>query len=351
MRMVHFFTTETTMYWGLLVALYFYYTGLSAGVMLISSLGTVFRIDALKKAAKVGAVISLSLLVIAPIHLILDLEKPSRFFTLLGHFQVTSAMSWGAYILILYGVALVLYTYNLFTGNQKNTVSFGVAAFVLALSVEGYTGFLMGNIQSHALWNTPLMPVIFLFSALVSGTGLFIIVYSIYEKFMGDIDEKGNSPIAFLRNWLKWFILVDGALMVIYFIVLWYGHTDQYAAAYLLLHQESFSFLWLENIMGLLLPFLLLLYRPLAERKAATISASVLVVLGVFLMRYNLVVDGQKLPLAGNTLLQYHASSTEVTSALILALIGMAAMVILLKVLPVNLGKISAGPKSGKEVV
>ncbi|KUO72406.1 MAG: polysulfide reductase [Desulfosporosinus sp. BRH_c37] len=351
MKTVHFFATETTMYWGLMVALYFYYTGLSAGVLLISSLGSVFGIDTLRKAAKMGAVIALSLLVIAPIHLILDLEKPTRFITLLGHFQATSAMSWGAYILVLYGIALAMYTYNLFRGEPKNSKSFGIAAFVLALAVEGYTGFLMGNIQSHALWNTPLMPVIFLFSALVSGTAFLIIAHSLLEKVLGNQGDNVKAANSLLKNWLKWFILVDGALMVIYFIVLWSGHTDQYATAYLLLHKESFSFFWLENVVGLLIPFLILIYRPLAEKKAATLLASVLVVLGVFLMRYNLVVDGQRLPLAGNTLLEYHASSAEVTAALILALVGVAGIVLLLKVLPANQGNFSGTSKSGKEAV
>lgn len=349
MSIYSFFPSGGEMYWGLLVALYFFYTGLSAGIMLITSLGGVFHLNGLERIGKVGAAMALSLLAVAPVHLILDLEKPWKFITLFGHFQFLSAMSWGAYILILYALALVFYTYYLFKDNKVNARKFGIAAFILALAVEGYTGFLMGNIQAHALWNTPLMPVIFLFSGLASGTALFILGYSLVEKLRNAPQADRYAGIALLSNWLKWFVLVDGALMVIYFIILWYGHADQYAAGYYLLHQDSLSFVWLENVVGLLIPFLILIYRPLASRLSAQILASLLLVFGTLVMRINLVIGGQKLPLFGDRLVNYTLSSGDVGIAVVLALVAVVLMVVLIKALAVEPKKIISS--QGKEVV
>ena len=328
------YSSSGEMYWGLLVALYFFYTGLSAGIMLITSLGGVFALKGLERVTKVGAVTAVSLLAVAPVHLILDLEKPLKFITLIGQFQFRSAMSWGVYILILYALALIFYTYYLFKDNQVNARKFGIASFVLALAVEGYTGFLMGNIQAHALWNTPLMPVIFLFSGLTSGTALFLVVYALLEKLRPAAEPNRYAGITLLANWLKWFVLVDGALMVIYFIVLWYGHTDQYASAYFLLHQDALSFIWLENVIGLLIPFLILIYRPWVAKLPALMLASVLLVFGTLVMRINLVIGGQRLPLFGDKLVSYSLSSGEVWTALVLAVVAVVLIAVLMKILP-----------------
>ena len=344
------YPASAEMYWGLLVALYFFYTGLSAGVMLISSLGGVFALKGLERVAKVGAVMALSLLAVAPIHLILDLEKPLKFISLIRHFQFRSAMSWGVYILILYAVALIFYTYYLFKENQINARKFGIAAFVLALAVEGYTGFLMGNIQAHALWNTPLMPVIFLFSGLTSGTALFILVFALFEKMRPASETNRYAGISLMASWLKWFVLVDGALIVIYFIVLWYGHVDQYASAYFLLHQDGLSFIWLENVIGLLIPFLILIYRPLVSKLPALLAASVLLVFGTLVMRINLVIGGQKLPLFGDKLVSYSLSSGEVWTAVVLAAVAAVLITVLMKVLP-NEPTRPITSSRGKEVV
>lgn len=347
MPTIHLFQTAHEMPWGLLIALYLFYTGISAGAVLITSLGPVFGIKNLKKTAQIGAVVGLSLLVIAPIHLIFDLEQPQRFINLLFNFHAASPMSYGVFILLLYGIALLLYLWNLTQDNEKNIRTFGMASFVLALGLETYTGFLIGNVQAHALWNTALMPIIFLFSGLASGTAMVILVLGIYEKMTSN--QLSNEKQT-LSRFFKWFILADFLLMIIFVIVLLNGNDAQYANGYYLLHQEGVTFIWLENVLGLLLPFVILSYRPLAAKSSFINFSAILVVLSALIMRFNFVIGGQKLPLTGSTIMEYSLKSSHLIIAIVLAMVGLVAIGVLLKVISSKASKPTVS-NTGKGVV
>lgn len=370
MSTVHFFNTPHEIYWGLLIALYFYYTGMSAGSFILTSLGTVFGIEKYKKVSKVGVIMAIVLLGFAPLHLLFDLAQPGRFMNLFLHVNPTSAMSWGVYLLILYPVDLLIYAWFMFRQDMVNGISkggfkasfynfllfgkkemsqaakendlrkqkiFGTFGVPLALLVHGYTGFILGNVQARAIWHTPLMPIIFLMSAMVSGTGLFIIVLMLVEKFkFGKLGDDIKALISDIANLMKWFILVDGTLMVIYFIVLWYSNESGYAAGYFLLHNDGWSFLGLENILGMLVPFLLMLSKKARQNMSLVVLSSILTIIGVLAMRINLVVGGQKLPLTGSKILEYVASGRDITIIVGIAVAAAVVLMFLYSVLPMN---------------
>ncbi len=370
MPTVHFFDTPHEIYWGLLIALYFYYTGMSAGSFILTSLGTVFGIEKYKKVSKVGVLMAIVLLAFAPLHLLFDLAQPGRFYNLFLHVSLTSAMSWGVYLLILYPVDLMIYAWYLFrqdfvqglnkggfkaglysfllfgkkdmsaaalANDKKKAKLFGTLGVPLALLVHGYTGFILGNVQARAIWHTPLMPIIFLMSAMVSGTGLFIIVMMLVEKFkFGRIGEDIRALIADIANLMKWFIVVDGALMIIYFIVLWYSSETGYAAGYFLLHQEGWSFLGLENGLGMLAPFLILLSKKARQSLPLVTLASILTIIGVLAMRINLVIGGQKIPLTGSKIIEYAVSGRDLSIGLGIGILALVVLTWLYSVLPMN---------------
>lgn len=289
----------------------------------------------------------LSLIAIAPLHLIFDLEQPQRFISLLFNFHATSPMSYGVFVLLLYGIALLLYLWNLSQNNEKKIKTFGIASFVLALGLETYTGFLIGNVQAHALWNTALMPVIFLFSALASGTALVILALGVYEKMTGNGLSNEKQSLA---NWFKWFLLADLLLTVILVIVLLNGNDAQYANGYYLLHQDGFTFIGLENVIGLLVPFVILSFRSLAKKGLFLNLSAVLVVLSALIMKINFVIGGQKLPLTGNSIMEYSLKSSQLIVAIILAVVGLGAIGVLLKIISSNVSKPTVS-NTGKGVV
>jgi len=386
MTTVHFFDTPHQIYWGILIALYFYYTGMSAGSFILTSLGTVFGIEKYKRVAKIGVLMAIVLLAFAPIHLLVDLEQPGRFLNLFIHVNGTSAMSWGVYLLVLYPLDLLIYAWFLFrqdlvnglaqggfksklynfllfgkkdmspaakANDAKKAKLFGTLGVPLALLVHGYTGFILGNVQARAIWHTPLMPIIFLMSAMVSGTGLFIIVLLLFEKFKyGEVSQDTRSLVADIANLMKWFIVVDGALMIIYFIVLWYSGESGYAAAYFMLHNEAGSFLGVENGLGMLVPLLILLAPKARRNMPVVVLASLLTIIGVLAMRINLVIGGQKLPLTGSHIVEYAVSGRDIFVGLAIAVAGVVVLSFLYAVLPMNRSgsQITASMSTSKEV-
>jgi len=169
------------------IATYFFFTGISAASFIISSLAYVFGIEKYKPCGKMGAVIAFIVLCIAPLFLIIDLLQPLRFVHLFYMFNFKSPVTWGSMLLMLYPLNCLFYIYCIYTENQPLTKFFGTLGIPLAVAVHGYTGFILALAKGIALWNTPLMPIYFLISAMVSGTALLIVLSVVNEKYFGNI--------------------------------------------------------------------------------------------------------------------------------------------------------------------
>lgn len=358
---------------GILIAIYFFYTGLSAGSFVLSSLGTVFGIKKYKPIAKAGVLMAVALLAIAPLHLIGDLEQPQRFYTLFFRLNPRSAISYGTFLLTLYPLNSVIYLWFMMrrdfaqgaqtlTGFRQKLYSLltlgktdlseqalakddiwikrlGTLGVPLALLVHGYTGFILANIQARALWHTGLMPLIFLMSAMVSGTGLLILVLLLTQRFLSpekEITLERKSLIFDIAQLMMWFIVVDGTLMVIDFIILYYTNAAGHAAAKMFLYgSHQTMFLGVEVGLGLLLPFILTLL-PKTKKSLGWISfASVLTLIGVIAMRINFVIGGQQIPLSTDTLNPYTVDPKHLLLIVLFALAEITILFIGFRFLPV----------------
>jgi formate-dependent nitrite reductase membrane component NrfD len=98
------------------------------------------------------------------IFLLTDLFQPLRFWYLFIHFNPTSPLSWGTFILCAYPIFTGIYIYFLFKGNVRWSKIFGVISLPTAIGVHGYTGFVLGFAKARVLWNTAVMPSYFLAS-------------------------------------------------------------------------------------------------------------------------------------------------------------------------------------------
>lgn len=282
--------------WSWLIALYFYFTGLSAGSFVLSTLAYVFGVEKYKKIAMPALVLAFVLLVIAPLCLIADLEQPMRFWYLFFTFNATSAISWGTILLILYPLNCLVYGYFMWNEDWTLTKLFGAIGIPLAISVHGYTGFILGLVESRVLWHTALMPTLFLVSATVSGIALVIILLSAANVFLSEEKRYSKELIFDLGGMLVWMIVLDMFLIGTDLLTLAYGSKEA-LAAFVFLTQGSFAQLFwgVEIFLGALVPLTLLLSR---KTVASYTVASVLVMIGIFAMRYVVVIGGLTLPLA-----------------------------------------------------
>ena len=197
--------------WSLMIVMYPYVTGLVAGAFIVSSLYHVFGMKALRPVARLALLTAVAFLMIAPLPLQAHLGHPERAFLifLMPHF--TSAMAGFGFIWMFYLILCVVETWLVFRADivalaQRSSWPMKAVYRSMALGVDdvsdeamevdhrlikilaavgipaaavlhGYVGFLFGAIKANPWWSTPLMPIIFLLSAIVSGIALLMVLY------------------------------------------------------------------------------------------------------------------------------------------------------------------------------
>lgn len=282
---------------GLNISIYFYLTGLSAGSFILSTLSYGFGLKQYKPLGKVGVVMATIVLIIAPFFLLIHIGMPSRAWHLFVYLNLASPITWGSFLLILYPINCIIYGYFMFKENMKLTRIFGFIGIPLAISVHGYTGFILAFGKARALWNTALMPILFLVSAVVSGIALMILVIIIKDRFFSKEKKIDRELILSLGKLMAWMIVFDLFLVGSDLIVLSISHSDAQAAAHLILAGKfSPLFLIVENLLGKIVPFIILVV-PRFRTPPWVVVASILVVIGIFFMRYVVVVAGEFAPL------------------------------------------------------
>jgi tetrathionate reductase subunit C len=282
---------------GGLIAVYFYLTGLSAGSFILSTLAFVFGMTKFKPLGKIGVILAVVFLIMAPLALLVHVGQPFKSWHLFVYLNITSPITWGSFLLTLYPINCVIYGFFMFRGKQKLTKLFGTIGIPLAIFVHGYTGFILALGKARALWNTALMPFLFLVSAMVSGIALMILISIVRDRFFTKEKVINLDLVYSLGNLLLVMILIDLFLVLSDVLVLLVSHSEAQEVAHLILHGKfSTYFILIENLMGKVIPAIILMVPRFRNLTTVTI-ASVLVVVGIFFMRYVVVLGGEFIPL------------------------------------------------------
>lgn len=282
---------------GILIAIYFYLTGLSAGSFILSTMAYGFGFEKYRPLGKVGVVLATLLLLAAPLFLLLHVGRPMRAWHLFFLLRGTSPITWGSFLLTLYPINCLIYGFFMFRGYARLTKIFGLIGIPLAIFVHGYTGFILAFGKARVLWNSSLMPLLFLVSAMISGIALMILVSAIKDRFFSK-EKKINRELIFdLGKILGWVIVFDLFLMFCEIATHFVSHREAYEVNMLLLTGNfAILFVGVEILLGKLIPLGICL-TPKLRTVTAVLIAAVLVVIGIFFMRYNVVLGGEYLPL------------------------------------------------------
>ena len=282
---------------GVLIAVYFYLTGISAGSFILSTLAYVFGQVKFKPIGKISVVLATVVLIIAPLALLIHVGRPFRAWRLFYNINFTSPISWGSFLLTLYPINCIIYGYFIFKNNAKMTKLFGTIGIPLAVSVHGYCGFILGFAKARHLWNTALMPILFLVSAIVSGIALVIFVVYIRDKFFSQEGKVREELISDLAKLMGGFLLLDLFLVLSDILILLAGNEDAIKAGWLLLTGKfAVPFLGVENGLGKVLPAILIFSTRLRTTNRMVL-ASFLVMFGILFMRLVVVLAGEYYPL------------------------------------------------------
>ncbi len=340
-------------YWSIQIVMYPLMTGLVAGAFVLSSLYHVFGLEDLKDMAKFSLVFSFALLIVAPMPLMFHLQQPLRgmevFFT--PHF--TSAISAFGIVFFSYSIIVateIWFVYRKFfveqaialkgkdgIGNSLKQLLYSVLTLgaydisetalhkdekaikilaglgiPVACFLHGYAGFIFGSVKANALWMTPLMPVIFIMSAIVSGIALCMFTYIVimeWKKFRIKTSRKswdvtaadvGGAEIDLIKNtsrYLVGFMIAAITLEILDLVFRGYTAVKSWEILRSVIYGKDFVDIFiLQYGFGNLLPFLMLVIPGLTIRR--TTLALILVIFGVFMMRWNVVIGGQAFSLS-----------------------------------------------------
>ena len=288
---------QTTL--AFLISYYFYFTGLSAGSFMISTLSYGFGMEKFKPASKMGVVAAVLLLLLAPQFLLMQVGWPIKsVWNHFVYFNPLSSMSYGAFLLMLYPMNSVVYGIFMFQGNMKMTKIFGLIGIPLALAVHGYTGWILALGVARDYWNTGLMPIVFLFSAMVSGISMMILLIMIRDRFFTKEKVINHELIDSLAKLLGWLLVVDLFLVFCDYTVLLYSKLEaQEVAHFMLFGKMSFWFVIVENLVGKVIPMTIVMIPGMRKSYFWLILAAIMNMIGILAMRIVTVYGGQALPL------------------------------------------------------
>jgi Ni/Fe-hydrogenase subunit HybB-like protein len=329
------FPNDIHMPWSLMIVMYPYVTGFVAGSFIVTSLYHLFGYQAFRPIARLAMATSFCFLLVAALPLQLHLGHPERGPLVIVTPNFRSAMAgfgilYSSYLAVLVlevwfvwrpsiierarrsrGLpralykALALYTYDTSPGAlEVDHRAIGLLAGIglpMACMLHGYVGFIFGAIKANPWWSTPLMPVIFLLSAAVSGIALLIVIFQVISKVRR---VPADQPcVAALARWLWFFLILTLTLELLEIVVMAYERSESWLIiSELLTTRLQFSYITMQMIVGGLIPLILLgivvlMNRYLHEKLRNTLAtvAAVLCLLQVFSMRWNIVMGGQLL--------------------------------------------------------
>jgi len=265
-----------------MVVVYFFLGGLGAGAFLLSVAANYWRQE-LKPVAKTASVVAPIAVAIGLFFLWLDLGMPFRVWRLFLSFNPRSALSWGVWFLNIFFALSLINAWLSLKGQTDKAKGVAYLGVPFAVLVGAYTGVLLGQSPGSALWHSALIPVLFLNGGLISGIAAAII-FSV-KRESGELLSKLGKVVA-------WLVVLELGLLIVELLALFNGGTEGVEAANALLAGEfSLLFIGVEVVLGALIPLLILLRSKVSP--AALAVASALVLVGVFTMRYVIVIGGQ----------------------------------------------------------
>ncbi|HNX50826.1 MAG TPA: polysulfide reductase NrfD [Thermoanaerobaculaceae bacterium] len=370
------YPNEIELQWSILIVLYPFITGLVAGAFILASLEKVFRVEAVKPTYRLALLTALAFLLVAPLPLQLHLGHPERSLEMYLTPHTSSAMAMFGFVYLWYlMVVLVLeiwldYREEIVLRARSSRGALRLLYRIMSLGVDnispqslkideklariitiigvpsafllhGYVGFIFGSVKANPWWSTPLMPIVFLFSAMVSGIALVMLMYMVVSSWRRTgIDMRCLDTIA---RYLFYAFIIDFSLELLDLVHRIYEADESFKSLDFMVHTKLFtSQIVIQIVLGTLLPLGLLFLTQVArlsERARKTVygTAGVLTMVGIFAMRWNVVIGGQlfsKSFLGYTTYKLDFATREGLLPAIVLMILPFVILALLVRLLP-----------------
>ena len=372
------YPNEVEIHWSILVVVYPYITGLVAGAFILASLVQVFNVKEVQPTYRLALLTALAFLIIAPLPLLLHLGHPFRSYEIFLTPQLKSAMAMFGFVYLWYLMAVLLlelwfeyrrdlvvwsrqaafpmnWLYRILsffsTDISERAVAFDHKAIKIitligipsAFLLHGYVGFIFGSVKANPWWSSVLMPLVFLMSAIVSGIALVVFLYMVIAPLREEgVDMRCLDRIT---SFLFYAVIVDFTLEGLDFIHRLYQSEESIKILSRLVTDKLFISLWVIQIfLGMLVPLgIMITVKSLkfnAELRRLLYFASVILIqLGIFATRWNVVIGGQLFSKSFRGLTTYKMEVVGIEgliAALVLLIAPFIILAVFLKIFPAS---------------
>jgi Ni/Fe-hydrogenase subunit HybB-like protein len=328
----YMYPNEVELQWSILIVLYPFITGLVAGAFILASLERVFRVEAVRPTYRLALLTALAFLLVAPLPLQLHLGHPERSFEMYLTPHTSSAMAMFGFVYLWYLMVVLLLeiwldyrrdivelarsstgfrrwiyrvltlgSYNLSEGALRVDERAGhlvtLVGIPSAFLLHGYVGFIFGSVKANPWWSTPLMPIVFLFSAIVSGIALVLLTYMVTFRLRGlELDMRCLDTVA---RYLLYAFIIDFSLEMLDLLHRIYEADESFKSLDFMVHTRLYgSHVIVQIVLGTLVPIGLLALTQVIKatdgaRRGLYALSAVLTLIGIFAMRWNVVIGGQ----------------------------------------------------------
>jgi Ni/Fe-hydrogenase subunit HybB-like protein len=372
----YIYPNEFELHWGLLVVLYPYLTGLVAGAFILASLERVFNVKALQPVYRLSLLTALAFLFVAPLPLLAHLGHPERSFEMFITPHTSSAMAMFGFVYAWYLMVVLLfevwfdyrkdfvvwsqekkgpmkYIYKIFTFgisdisnkavqlDDKIGKAITIIGIPSAFLLHGYVGFIFGSVKANPWWSSVLMPIVFLFSAIVSGIALILLIYMVSTMLRWK--TMNMACINKLAELLLYALIVDFSLELLDFIQRLYESEESINILSEMISSRLFiSLIIAQVLLGSIIPMIAIVGARFGKlpdelRRMIYFVAVILVQVGIFSTRWNVVIGGQLFSksLRGLTVYKVEVFGVEgLMMTIALLLLPFVILIILTKLLP-----------------
>jgi len=275
--------------WGVDMVLYLLFKAIATGAMMMSALlwqtGSQGAL-----ATMAGAALSILFISLTAVVLIIDLERPERFYYILTRGNHRSWMVWGAYFLTAHGLLSTLWLAAGWFGWHGVLDWLIAPVLIVSVMATSYTGFLFAQGLARDLWQGPAAAIDLIAQSAAAGAASMLIIAVLFGA---------GDAAAFLGRVLA--VSVGAHLVILVFEhLLSPSPTRHHELATRTIRRGAYARLfWGGAIVGGgILPLLMLLTLGVAFSPAATCGAALLALAGGAAWEYIWVEAGQSVPLS-----------------------------------------------------
>lgn len=308
--------------WGLWVAAYIYFIGLSAGSFLISSLVYVFNVRRFEKIGRLALFTAVVTLLLALLAIWADLGHMFRAWHVIVYANFKSPMAWMIWLYSAYFVLLIVELWfllraDLVAGGKASGLKgrvYRLAALgsrdqseaaaarnrwmvralatlgvPVAIMFHGGVGALFGVVAARPHWHSGMFPILFLLSALVSGGALLTVIAAIFQ----DGWRRNRDTVLALGQLVLGLLLLDVLFQISEMLVAFYGGIPGHLQGLRLAIGGPFWWVfwgW-QLVLGTLIPIVLLVFPTRKDPRWVSL-AGLLVAAGFLGVRLNIVIPG-----------------------------------------------------------